>query len=386
MRLLIAGFPAFSSMFTVGSVGFWLSLYVQEVLGFSHSQTEALATAYFIALATGSVWAGASVDQTGKPWLFASIGLLLNAASITGMYLVRGFTPMLALRLVQGLGLSTSIPVALGSLSLIAGESRGVGLTSLFMSTGMALGSLVGGLIIGFAGYWALFASASLLSLLGALVSTQIRVARVTRPPSVRELARLLSGPVLVVLLGILARQTLATGVYALLSVYLRRLLGLTLVQTAVALTINPIVQGVLSLYVAEKSKRHASLLYPLGILLTSVVFIMLYKSSHNAPLAYAAMVLQGVSFALVNVSGNYLVITGLPREVRYTASSLFNFFFNVGWILGTGLTAAVFREISPLSWLPLSSAGLTVVALLVYLGLTVLRAQSPTDRPSAQA
>lgn len=386
-KIVVAGFPAFSYMFTVGTIGFWLPLYVQEILGYTHSMTEYLATAYFVALSLGSIASGSLTDRTGKPQLTAFSGLVINAATIWLMGHTESFPIMLLLRVIQGLGLSTAIPVALGSLSLIAGESMGVGLTSLFMSSGMALGSLVGGLIVQFYGYPPLFSAASLVSLLGGIVALSLRVKPETRPPRLRELARLLRGEVLVVLVGIFMRQTLATGVYALLAVILKLVLHLSLVETTIALTVNPLVQGVLSMAIARRTQAYSRLMYPSGVALTGIVFTLLAASTGRPLLAIFAMILQGASFAMVNIAGNYIVITGLPREMRYTASSLFNTFFNLGWISGTLLAGIALQSLSPIEWIKLSAILLEGLAVIIYLGLSMTRrTHSPEPLPDMHA
>ncbi|MCE4624637.1 MAG: MFS transporter [Desulfurococcales archaeon] len=370
-EVAVASFPAFAYMFTVGAVGFWLPLFLEEAAGYTHSMTEAIATVYFASLAVGGITAGMATDETRKPHLVAFLGLSLNAAVIFLMPRLTAFHYMLVLRIVQGLSLSTAIPVALGSLSLLLGARRGVGFTALAMSTGMAVGSLYGGVVVEGLGYTPLFDTTALISLLAAAASTRLRVPGLrTRRPRVSELVKLVRGSVAVALAGIFGRQTLATGVYAILAVYLKLVLGLSVLETAVALTVNPVVQGFLSVPMSRLASRgYARTLYSTGISLTCCVFALLSLSTGKALIAYASMILQGIAFAMVNVSGNYIVITGLPEENRYTASSLFNLFFNLGWVAGTGLAGVALAYLNPLRWLEIAASGLLLLGLAVYIG-----------------
>jgi MFS family permease len=369
LMIAYAGLPAFAYMFTVGSIGFWLPLFVKEEVGYTYLETELIATVYFASLALGGVLAGYMTDKSEKPNLTAFAGLAINALVIYLMPRVPSFSSMLVLRIVQGLGLSTAIPVALGSLSLLAGETLGVGFTSLFMSTGMAVGSLFGGIIIHSEGYTSLFDITAVLSLAAALASLQIRVPRRRQPRiSFKELFHHVRGRVSVVLLGITLRQVLSTGVYALLVVYFKTLLGLNLIETALALSINPVVQGILSIPLSRYASKRGETMFSLGILLTSLVFTLIYLASKIPWLAYASMVTQGIAFAMVSVSGNYIVISSLPEKIRYTASSLFNLGFNLGWIIGTAITGIVLVYIEPLRWLLIASGSLILLSLLIFL------------------
>ncbi len=371
-KIVLAGFPAFAYMFTVGTVGFWLPLFVKEVMGYTYTETELIATSYFAALAFGAVASGYITDATRQPELVAFIGLSLNALAVYFMPIYPFFRDMILIRTLQGLGLATAIPVALGSLSFIAGESLGVGLASLFMALGMATGSLAGGLVVRFWGFNVLFKATAVLSMVAAIISLFIKIPEnaLTRKPVFQTLFRDLTVKVKVVLLGILGRQLFATGVYALLAVYFKTILGLGVVETALALTINPIVQGTLSIPVARRLESRAEILYPLGILLTSIVFFILYFSSGSAWIIYLSMVIQGASFAAVNISGNYLVIKSLPEYIRYTASSLFNFSFNIGWLTGTLIAGLAMLIVTPLDWLLIAGCFIALLAGIVLMGL----------------
>ena len=330
---------------------------------------EYVATAYFASLSASSIIAGALADATRRPGLLASLGLLANGVSILLMPRYTGFEEMLLIRVLQGTGLSTAIPVSLGSLSMILGEAWGVGATALFTAAGMALGSLTGGLIISFLGYDMLFLVSGLLSILAALAVLGIpQPPGPTRMPRPSDLARALRGRVGSVLVGIFLRQSLATGVYAALSIILSSVLGLSLLETAAALTINPVVQGFVSLLIPRWVGRLAGPMYGLGIALTGVVFLMLAESQGSPHMALAAMALQGVAFGLVNTSGNYIVIEGLPREIRYTASSLFSIFFNLGWIVGTALAGVALSRVSPGLWLEITGVMLGLLGLVYVL------------------
>ncbi|MEB3765957.1 MAG: MFS transporter [Desulfurococcales archaeon] len=374
LRALVAGFPAMAYMYTVGSVGFWLPLYL-ESRGYDYLNLQLIATFYFASLAFGGLVAGIVIDKVKRPDLVAFLGMSVNGLVIIGMYYYYGFRELVILRLIQGLALSTAIPVALGSLSLLFGESLGVGLTSLFMAAGMSFGSLTAGYIISELGYLPMFIVAGLLSIIAGILSFYIEVpleaSRIK--PSILKHLKKLPWTVIIVLVGIFLRQTFSTGIYAILAVLFNKILGLTLLATAIALAVNPLVQGLISLPISRTLQRYARILYPIGILLTSLVFIILYYAE-SALSVIIAMIMQGIAFGIVNISGNYLIISNVSSEIRYTSSSLFNLFFNLGWIIGTFIAGIYMKTHDPVGWLVIASVGVALTSIIIMIALYARR------------
>ncbi len=369
MKALVAGFPALAYMYTVGSVGFWLPLYLSDK-GYTFYNLQLIATFYFMSLALGGIAAGMISDKIKRPDLVAFTGMILNGIVVIAMYYFYNFNHMVLLRLLQGLALSTAIPVALGSLSLIFGESMGVGLTSLFMALGMSVGSLTAGLLITSFGYFSMFLIAGILSIIAAFLSLRIETPHTTSAsPKILSNLKKLPFPVIVVIFGVFLRQFFATGVYSILSVIFNKLLGLTIIATSIVLAVNPAVQGSISLPLARKVERYATILYPSGIFITSIVFFLLHYAS-TLTIAIISMIVQGIAFGTVNISGNYIIISNTEKEIRYTASSLFNLFFNLGWIIGTFTAGIYMRTHSPIGWLDIASIGVILTSIIVFVFL----------------
>ena len=376
-RLIIAGFPAFAYMFTVGAVGFWLPLYLQSRAGYSYDMLQAIATAYFAALSVGSLIAGMLSDKLGRPGLVGFTGMAGNAIVIVLMYKYTGYHEMILLRIIQGLSLSTAIPVALGSLSKLLGKSLGVGFTSLFMASGMALGSLIAGMLVGIVGYAPLFYLSAGVSLIASILSFELEI-----PGAGREKPRILAGlrkatrRVHGVVLGIFLRQLFATGVYAILTPIFHSILRLTILETGVILAVNPSVQGLSSIPLSRRVSRRPGIIYSAGIAVTGLVFASIllaytlrgYGRIATLCLAVASMILQGLAYAQVNIAGNYIIIHDLPEEIRYTASSVFNLFFNLGWVFGTGFAGLYMRHHDPLGWVEIASLAEIIISIIIYI------------------
>jgi len=362
---ILYGLPVFAYMYTVGSVGFWLPLYVR-IHGFSYLEVQLLATVYFLVITPSTLLVGKLGDRSEHPNRIVAAGMVLNALAVTLMAHITESIPLMGVRVIQAIGLSTSFPIALGALSLYLGVSRGVGSNAFMMATGMAAGSIIGGILIELAGFEWMFYSAVLISLLAALLSLSTDFPKVRTGTGLIESLKKVPASVWVVLVGLLLRNTLATGVYSILAILFNQILGLSLLETAIALAVNPIVQAMASLYVADKVKHRELHFYSLAIASTSLVFI-LYYYTRSIELAIIAQILQGVTFAVINVAGNVYIISRIPETERYTASSLFNFAFNLGWVVGTVIAGLVMNAYGPIQWLKIAIILLPIVGLATF-------------------
>jgi len=367
--------PAFAYMYTVGSVGFWLSLYAKE-LGFNYTTIQLLATVYFAVITPATLLSGVLADKTGRPGAIVALGMLINGAATLAMAHLTEPLPLLASRALQGLGLASAFPIALGALSLALGVRGGVGSTAMIMGAGMAAGSIAGGLLVETLGFQALFYSAALVSFAASILATTSEFPRPGPRPRLLPALRRVPRSVWAVLAGLLARNLLATGVYSVLAVIFRWVIGLSLVETAVALSLNPLVQAASSRWIAGRIEGREILAYSLGIAGTGLVFLI-YLYSETLPPILVAQVIQGLSFAAINVAGNMYIISRSPEEIRYTASSLFGLFFNLGWILGTLIAGPVMDAYSPRAWLALAGMVIPVIAAVTYLAASRLERAS---------
>ena len=359
------GSPVFAYMYTVGSVGFWLPLYAR-LNGFTYLQVQLLATVYFIVITPSTLIAGWLSDRSERPGRIAFTGMLLNSLAVAMMPHIMKPLPLMGDRVIQALGLSTAAPIAIGALSLALGVSRGVGSGAFIMASGMAIGSVAGGVLVEYLGFPALFYSASIISLLAGVLALTTRFPRVPGDRNLLQALRRIPPSAWIVLLGLLARNTLATGVYAILAILFSQIIGLTILETALALSLNPIVQAFFSLVVSRKAEGRELPIYTLALASTSIVFT-LYYYAHSLAMVLVAQIAQGLVYSTISVSGNMYVIRRSPEEIRYTASSLYNFFFNLGWITGTLAAGAYMDKHGPTAWLRLAIILLPLVGLATY-------------------
>ena len=83
--------------------------HIKDALGLSYSQLGILFSSFFWTYAIFQIVSGWFVDRFPVNWVLA-IGILLWSASTFGTGLVRGFTLLLAMRLVLGIGESVAYP------------------------------------------------------------------------------------------------------------------------------------------------------------------------------------------------------------------------------------------------------------------------------------
>ncbi len=361
--IIRAGLPAFAYFYTVGAVGFWLPLFA-EGLGMSYTGIQLLATVYFLFITPSTLLAGLAADITGRPDLVLAAGMLANGVSTALMPHMTETHELLALRALQGLSLATSIPVALGSLSLTLGVVRGVTATLMFSGTGMIAGSIVGGYLLEWYGFAPIFYSAAAISVASALLALGWRPEAVIRRENIVEALRRLPAPVAVVVGALILRNFFASGVFATMSILFSEIKGLNPVETGLALAVNPAFQVTLSLVLGSLVLGRELYLYSLGLAATGLVF-QLYLNAAGLGGILLAQAVLGTFYAMVMVSGNTFIINNAPSEIRYTASSLYGFAFNLGWVLGTPVAGVFMDRYSLEAWVALASFGCLAAGLL---------------------
>ena len=371
LSLIVAALPAFAYFFNVGSIGFWLPLYAKE-LGWSYTEITLLATGYFIAVTIATPLAGAASDLTRRPGLVLALGMAVVSLTSIAMTLPRDPPSLIALRSLQGFGLAVGIPVALGSLSLMAGVRRGVSITAASSGLGMAVGAGVSGMLAEVLGFKPIFYLAAVVAGLASISALAWNPPVPPRERGFLEALRSVPPEVLVVMAALFVRNFFASGVFSVLAIIFNVIVGVGYLATGVALAVNPSVQTMVSLAAPAIVRGAAAASYSLGIAGTGLVFT-LYLSATSLQDLIAAQVLQGFFYAVTVVSGNTLIVSLSPRDVRYTASSLYNLAFNAGWIAGTVAAGPIMDSLGVEAWVEAASLG---VALSSLIPLVLLRSQ----------
>lgn len=116
---------------------------------------------------------GSLADRAGRHKLFVQIGLLLMGLGIFAFTIATRFTDLLVIRLLQGVGISMTLPTSMALMAMATAKStRGgsMGVYSTFRLTGFALGPLLGGYMHVHYGFNDAFYVATALVFLGILM------------------------------------------------------------------------------------------------------------------------------------------------------------------------------------------------------------------------
>jgi len=141
---------------------------IQDQLNLSHTELGMLLAAFFWSYAPAQLPAGWLAERFDPRWVLAA-GLAIWGAATALTGLAAGFTALLVLRLVLGLGESVMYPASFKLLAVEASEQQR-GRTNGFLAAGQflgpAVGTLAGGLLMAWLGWrmvFVLFGCASVL-------------------------------------------------------------------------------------------------------------------------------------------------------------------------------------------------------------------------------
>ncbi len=131
---------------------------IQKDFGLSYLTVSWLISSFYLASAVTQPVAGKLGDLIGRRKMFLG-GLLLVAVSAIGAPLAPAFAILMIMRLFQAVGSGSIYPAGIGMVRDHIHERKGaaLGFISLTMSTMAALGPTIGGLLISWGGWPAIF-------------------------------------------------------------------------------------------------------------------------------------------------------------------------------------------------------------------------------------
>jgi MFS family permease len=144
-----------------------------QAFGASFQQVQWIVLAYLLAVTGASVGAGRLGDIAGRRRLLvAGIALFSLASLLCG--LAPGFGLLVTARVLQGLGAAVMMSLTLamaGTLAVQGRTGRIMGLLGTMSAVGTALGPVLGGLLLGWGGWQALFLAKVPLGVLALLLA-----------------------------------------------------------------------------------------------------------------------------------------------------------------------------------------------------------------------
>lgn len=131
---------------------------LQEEFQLSFMDISWLISTYYLASAIGQPVMGKLSDLFGKKRMFLT-GLLLVTASSMAAPLSPGFHALLVFRIIQAIGTSALFPSGMSIVrsSITENQARALGILSVFSSTSAAFGPSIGGFLIHYGDWQAIF-------------------------------------------------------------------------------------------------------------------------------------------------------------------------------------------------------------------------------------
>lgn len=324
--------------------------------------------------------AGRLGDVRGRRLLVVA-GPLLMALSIAAYTPVDTFWALVALRLVTGIGEALAfVGVATVINDLAPEERRGetISLYSLGVWGGLALGPLLGEIVLGAGRYDAVWLTAAALTLGSALVGLLLPE---TRPAVVEERprARLVHPAAVAPGLVLVASAFGFAGFSAFVALYAREL-GLDGAGT-VFLVYSGIVVGlrILARRIPDRLGPKRASALALGLLAAGLATMGVWSEPAGL---YAGAAVFAAGTALAFPSLMLLALAGAPASERGSVVGTFGAFFDVGFALGAVTLGAV-ASVTGYEGVFVTAAAISLTSVLLLGRVPSRAATQPATQPT---
>lgn len=314
---------------------------------------QAVVVAYLGALTLTVVVAGRLGDRHGlRRMLLVGLGLFALASLLCG--LAPGLAWLIAARALQGVGAGFLMTLAMALMRETATAERlgrAMGLLGTVSALGTALGPVLGGVLVGAAGWRAIFLVQVPLALLGfVLVRASLpEVSPPEVPPQRNRAGRprqaidggLARGLVVNLLVAAVMMATLVVGPF-----YLGAGLGLTAAMAGLVMAVGPmisIVGGVPAGRLVDARGARAVLALGLGLLTAGAFLLALLPGVAGIAGYVLAIAVLTPGYQLFQAANNTAVLAEVAADRRGMVSGLLGLSRNLGLIAGASVLGAVF-------------------------------------------
>ena len=174
-------FLRLTSQFAQGILATFLPLLGEHTFGLTTTQIGIVLSANLLLTASLQPVSGKIADRVSRPWMII-VGTVLTTGTFVLIPFADSFAQLLAVNCIQGLGGAINVPAASGMLA-VEGKKGGMGgamaLFNMGMSIGLAVGPIVGGVLVDAFGQTNTFLFAAAISFLGTV--PMLRMARLLR-------------------------------------------------------------------------------------------------------------------------------------------------------------------------------------------------------------
>jgi len=307
-------------------------------------------SAYLLALTLFSIVAGRVADSFGaKPSLLFGYAIFLLGAFLC--WSSQSLWMLIVGRVVQGTGAAFLAVVAIALAKQSAKDNsvgRAMGLLGTMTAVGTALGPSVGGLVIEFFGWRALFALLGIFGILGALMSVCVlsdvgkektRMVHAESPKA--KLAKYIAPAIANSLVAVIMMTTFIAGPF-----YLTYVLGYSEGAVGLVMAIGPLISilsGFPSGMLVDRIGANRVTQLGLGFVFCGALAFVFLPATWTLAGYVIALIVLTPGYQLFLSANNTALMNDVADSHRGFVSGLLNMSRNAGLIVGATAIAAVF-------------------------------------------
>lgn len=312
-------------------------------------QVQWVVIAYLVAITLFVVIAGRLGDMFGRQRMLV-LGLVLFSLASLLCSLASGVWMLVAARTLQGVGAAFMMTLAIALVRETVGTERvgrAMGLLGTMSAIGTALGPSLGGVLIHWGGWPAIFIVPVSGGLLAAGLALQFlpSVVPVGKTPRLNLSALGENG----VLRGLAANLLVANVMMATLLVgpfYLAIALGLQETTIGLVMSVGPVISictGVPSGRLVDTWGARRVLLLGLGIVALGSLSLSALPAIFGVVGYIAAITILTPGYQMFQAANNAMVLADIPADQRGAVSGLLGLSRNIGLISGASVMGVVF-------------------------------------------
>ena len=397
---VLLGFCAFLNYVDRGNLALAAPL-IRTDLGLSVSQLGILLSSFFVTYALFQIVSGWLVDRFDVNWVLA-FGLLLWSAATLGTGIVHGFTMLLAMRLVLGVGESVAYPSYSKIIARHFSEAQR-GRANSFISAGQALGpafgTFLGGLLMVQIGWRRFFFALGALSSLWLLPWIKFK----PREPRAAAFPESSTGPTAGILeifthrsawgtfAGLFAYNYLSYFLISWLPFYLQhyRQFSMQAMSTVsggafLVLAASAAISGWVSdrwIAAGGDVTRVRKTFTGAGPLMASSVVLVAVIHGHTPAMCVLFLVCIGMGMCSSNLWALTQTLAGAPMAGKWTGVQ--NFIGNFAGIVGPALTGIVVERTGNFLWAFVITGVITLLGAFAWIFVVGPVRQVPWREPS---
>jgi len=349
-----------------------LPVFVVEVLGVGNKEVGLIVSVFTLSALIIRPFAGLALDLLGRKSILV-ISSLIFTITFLGYPWITLFIPLLILRFLHGLnwGISTSaVFTVIVDIVPQKKRGRGLGYSGLAFNLAMAIGPVIGLLIMGTDRYNAMFYGAFGIAVLGTITFLFVKYPSFSKPEGLKfSWKGLIAKKTIPVSLNVLFVMLTFGGVLTFVMLYAMEL-DLSS-YTGIFFTIMALGMGLARVFGGQIFDRFGPrIIVLIGLILASSGFLLLARLPYCSCFL-ASSFLIGAGLGIVVPTFQSMANNLVPKERRGVANSTYLLGLDLGIGLGSVLSGYL-ADLVSLSFSYLFSVGIIVLCLIIFFGFTL--------------